>query len=221
MTNRYKRNLNTKLIQQGPARLCDAELMTILIQPQPMTSKEVHQNRLLLESYGCLRSLFRSPLHQFTHRSHLDEKHYAQLQAAREINHRISLESLKRSHTLSSPSLTKQFLADRFSDLHQEVFSLILLDNQQRLIDLYELTRGTINKALVHPREVVKIALDHSATSLMLVHNHPSGCSQASPEDKALTKRLKDILSMMDIQVLDHFIIGDQEITSFAEKGWI
>ncbi|MDK7587448.1 JAB domain-containing protein [Alcaligenes faecalis subsp. phenolicus] len=125
-----------------------------------------------------------------------------------------------RGHDLSSPALVKEFLRLRLNAaLEYEVFGLILLDGQNRLIEYLEPFRGTINQAAVYPREVVKLALAKNAQSVMLVHNHPSGAREASRADIALTKHLKDALALVDVRVLDHFIVAGSEVVSMAEAG--
>lgn len=125
-----------------------------------------------------------------------------------------------RGHDLSSPALVKEFLRLRLNAaLEYEVFGLILLDDQNRLIEYLEPFRGTINQAAVYPRELVKLSLAKNAVSVMLVHNHPSGAREASRADIALTKHLKDALVLVDVRVLDHFIVAGSTVVSMAEAG--
>ncbi|CAM5392081.1 DNA repair protein RadC [Alcaligenes faecalis] len=125
-----------------------------------------------------------------------------------------------RGQDLSNPALIKAFLQLRLnSALEHEVFGLILLDGQNRLITYLEPFRGTVNQATVYPREVVKLALAYNALSAVLVHNHPSGTTEASRADIALTKHLKDALWLIDVRVLDHFIVAGATVVSMAEAG--
>ena len=125
-----------------------------------------------------------------------------------------------RGHDLSSPALVKEFLRLRLNvALEYEVFGLILLDGQNRLVEYLEPFRGTVNQSAVYPREVVKLALAKNAQSVMLVHNHPSGAREASRADIALTKHLKDALALVDVRVLDHFIVAGATVVSMAEAG--
>lgn len=127
-----------------------------------------------------------------------------------------------RGQNLSEPRLVKEFLRLRLNQtLDYEVFGLILLDAQNHLIDYLEPFRGTINQSAVYPREVVKIALQHGAVSLMLVHNHPSGGTEASQADIRLTQHLKQALALIDVRVLDHFIVAGATVVSMAEQGLI
>lgn len=127
----------------------------------------------------------------------------------------------KRDNFFTNPNDTKNFLQLKFQGLESEVFSALLLDNRHRLIEYKEFFQGTINGASVHPREIVKYTLKVNAAAVILAHNHPSGVSEPSEADKVLTRRLADILQVVDIRVLDHIVIGDNELTSFAERGLI
>ncbi len=127
-------------------------------------------------------------------------------------------ERFRRTDILTSPDETKNYLTVRLADLPHEVFASIFLDNKHRVIEYEELFRGTIDGASVHPREVVKAALRHNAAAVIFAHNHPSGVADPSDADRYLTKRLKDALSLVDVRVLDHIIVGGAETVSFAER---
>jgi len=147
---------------------------------------------------------------------------YASLQAVLEMARRHLKEELQRTDALTSPDLTRRFLTSTLRAYPYEVFACLLLDNQHRVIRFEELFRGTIDGASVYPREVVKIALDHNAAAIIFAHNHPSGIAEPSEADKHITARLKQALGLLDIRVLDHFIIGDGlNAYSFAEHGLI
>jgi DNA repair protein RadC len=122
------------------------------------------------------------------------------------------------SPVLSSPALTREFLRMRLAGLDREVFGLVLLDNRRRLIAVQDLFYGTIDRASVHPREVVKSVLAHSASGAIAFHNHPSGLSEPSAADELITRRLKEALALIDVRVLDHLIVAES-IYSFAEAG--
>jgi len=126
-----------------------------------------------------------------------------------------------RSDALSNPGLVAEYLAAQFAGMEHEVFACLFLDNRHRVIRYEELFRGTIDGCSVHPREVVKAALYANAAAVIFAHNHPSGVAEPSAADKALTGRLKDALALVDIRVLDHFVIGGVETVSFAERGLI
>lgn len=131
------------------------------------------------------------------------------------------LEKRMRYHEvqISNPTDTKNFLKLKFSGLEHEVFAILFLDNRHRVIEFETLFRGTIDGASVHPREVVKAALSHNAAAVILAHNHPSGVAEPSEEDIETTECLIEVLGQVNIRVLDHLIIGDGEVVSFAERG--
>lgn len=132
----------------------------------------------------------------------------------------LSLRSMKNAPMMSASAHTKQFLVARMRDLPHEVFAVMLLDNRHRLIEYKELFRGTVDGASVHPREVVREVFSaHACAAVIFAHNHPSGVAEASSADEMITKRLRDSLALIDVRVLDHFIIGAENTLSFAEKG--
>ena len=126
---------------------------------------------------------------------------------------------MRRGATLSSPKAVRDYLAIRFGTRDHEIFSVIHLDNRHRVIECQELFRGTIDGASVHPREVVKEALQRNAAACILMHNHPSGVAEPSQADEFITRRLKDALALVDIRVLDHLIVAGQDVISFAERN--
>jgi DNA repair protein RadC len=144
---------------------------------------------------------------------------YAQLQAVLEMGRRHLWETLQRGESLGSPGDTRRYLQARLRDHPQEVFACLFLDNRHRVIAFEELFRGTIDAASVYPREVVRRALEHNAAAIIAAHNHPSGVAEPSRADESLTRRLRDALALVDVRMLDHFVVGDGETVSFAERG--
>jgi len=136
------------------------------------------------------------------------------------MGRRHSRESIKRGNVFTSPAETREYLSMQLRDRLQEVFACLFLDNRHRLITFEELFYGTIDGASVHPREVVRSAIQHNAAALILAHNHPSGIAEPSQADQQITRRLRDALELVDVRVLDHIIVGD-ECVSFAERGLI
>ena len=128
---------------------------------------------------------------------------------------------LVRGECLGSPKDAMAFVSYRLSRRECEYFAVLFLDNRHRIIAFEEMFRGTIDGASVHPREVVKAALGHNAAAVILAHNHPSGMAEPSGADRTLTQRLAEALKLVDVRVLDHFVVGGREIISFAERGWI
>jgi DNA repair protein RadC len=146
---------------------------------------------------------------------------YAQVQAAAELSRRQLSESLRAGPVLASPKATRDFLTARLRDLEHEVFCCLYLDKRHRLIQFEELFRGTIDGASVHPREIVKLALRRNAAAVIVAHNHPSGVAEPSQADELITQRVKEALSLVDIRLLDHIIVGEGVSVSLAERGLI
>ncbi|WP_084645937.1 RadC family protein [Marinimicrobium agarilyticum] len=130
-------------------------------------------------------------------------------------------ERFLRSNYLVSPDLARSYLRVAFGKEDREVFGMVLLDNRHGVLDITKLFYGTIDGASVHPREVVKTALSHNAAAVLLVHNHPSGNPEPSTADRRLTDRLKEALQLVGVRVIDHMVIGSDEVVSFAERGLI
>jgi DNA repair protein RadC len=175
----------------------------------------------MLQEFGSLRSLFAANLQDFSKVHGLGSAKFAQLQAVLELAKRSISEELQISSSLSSPQAVKQFLQLQIGNKQYESFTVLFLDVKNRLISAQELFRGSLSHASVYPREVVKTALSYNAASLILAHNHPSGSTEPSQADLSLTQTLKSALALVDIRVLDHFIVANNQIYSFAENGQI
>lgn len=210
-----------KLLRLGPQSLSDAELLAIFLRTGVSGMTAVDLARQLLSAFGGLRGLLEADLNQFQRYAGLGPAKFAQLQAVLEMARRHLWERLQRGEALSNPADTRQFLLARLRHHPHEVFACLLLDNRHRVIAFEELFRGTIDAASVYPREVVKLALARNAAAVILAHNHPSGVAEPSRADELLTHRLRDALALVDIRLLDHFVIGDGEAVSFAERGLI
>ncbi len=210
-----------KLLSRGPQALSDAELLAILLRTGTRGMNVIELADFLISEFGSLRALFSSPKELFCQHKGLGEAKYVQLQACLEMTQRFLAETLKRGDALTSPQQTQLYLSSVLRDRQREAFYILFLDNQNRVICDEILFEGTIDAASVYPREVVKRALHHNAAALILAHNHPSGVAEPSQSDRRITRRLTDALALVDIRVLDHFVVGDGEIVSFAERGWI
>ena len=208
-----------KLLAHGACILTDAELLAIFLRTgiQGKTAVDLAQD-LLLE-FGSLRVLMQADCATFTQAKGLGNAKYAQLQAVLEMARRHTFEELDRGDVLTSPEATRAYLSNQLRNYPYEVFACLFLDNQHHILEFEELFRGTIDGASVYPREVVKKALEHNAAAVIFAHNHPSGISEPSQADKSITHKLKQALDLLDIRVLDHFIIGDGMPYSFAEHG--
>jgi DNA repair protein RadC len=210
-----------KLIRRGAHALSDAELLAIFLRTGVRGKTAVDLARELLERFGGLRGLLGADLRRFCSGRGLGLAKYAQLQAVLEMGRRHLGETLTRGNALSCPEDTRSYLRARLRDYPFEVFGCLFLDNRHRIISFEELFRGTIDGASVHPREVVRRALERNAAAVILAHNHPSGVAEPSAADTRLTERLKQALGLIDVRVLDHLIVGDPDITSLAERGLV
>ncbi|WP_371876216.1 DNA repair protein RadC [Vibrio sp. HB161653] len=210
-----------KLLHFGAQVLTDSELLAIFLRTGYQGTSVMALSESLIEHFGCLRDLFSAPMDEFCQHRGLGAVKYAQLQAVLEMSSRYFAESLERGEALTSPQHTRCYLSAKLRDRTREVFFVLFLDNQHRVIGEEILFEGTIDSASVYPREVVKQALAHNAAALILAHNHPSGVAEPSQADRRITDRLVDALGLVDIRILDHFVVGDGELVSFAERGWI
>lgn len=208
-----------KLLTEGAEQLTDAELLAIFLRIGIKGKTAVDLAQELLEDFGSLRALMRADYAGFTKAKGLGTAKYAQLQAVLEMARRHTFEVLDRGDVLTSPEATRTYLSQQLRHYQHEVFACLFLDNQHHILKFEELFRGTIDSASVYPREVVKKALEHNAAAVIFAHNHPSGISEPSQADKLITEKLTQALGLLDIRVLDHFIIGDGRPYSFAEHG--
>ncbi len=210
-----------KLLAKGPDALSDAELLAIFLRTGVKGKTAVDLSRELLSDFGSLRALLNADQSRFTQAKGLGTAKFVQLQAVLEMARRHLLEPLQRGDALTSPQLTRMFLQRQLRDHPYEVFAALFLDTRHRLIAYESLFRGTVDGASVYPREVVRRALDLNCAAIIFAHNHPSGVAEPSTADRTITERLKHALTLFDIRVLDHIVIGDGECFSFAEHGWL
>jgi DNA repair protein RadC len=208
-----------KLLEKGAAALSDAELVAILLRTGAPGRSALDLAHNLLKSLGSLRQLIAADRARFCSLAGMGVARYAELQAAAEISRRQLSQSLRAGPLLASPKATRDFLSARLRDLEHEVFCCLFLDKRHRLIQFEELFRGTIDGASVHPREIVKLALQRNAAAVIVSHNHPSGIAEPSQADEMITQRVKEALALVDIRLLDHIIVGDGVSVSLAERG--
>lgn len=208
-----------KLLASGASALSDAELLAIFLRTGVSGKSAVDLARELLGRFGSLRALLTADRTRFCEAHGLGAAKFAQLQAVLEMGRRHLGETLKREQGFTSPQSVRHFLLSLLRDQPREVFLGLFLDSQHRLISHEVLFQGTIDSATVHPREVVKAALRHNAAAMIVAHNHPSGVAEPSRADERITERLKDALALVDIRLLDHFVVGDGEVVSLAERG--
>jgi DNA repair protein RadC len=210
-----------KLLSQGCAALSDAELLAIFLRTGVSGLNAVDLARDLIQQFGSLRMLLAASKQEFCKGKGLGEVKYVQLQATIELARRYFAQSLTRNHCFDSADKTKHYLSTQLRDEPNEVFAVLFLDSQHRLITFQKLFFGTINAASVHPRVILQKAIEHNAAAIILSHNHPSGVAEPSHADKHITQRIKHTMELIDVTVLDHIVVGDGVCVSFAERGII
>jgi len=209
-----------KLLGRGAAALSDAELLALFLRVGVRGKSAVDLARDLLGHFGSLTRLCGAPAAEFAAIPGMGVAKYAQLQAVMELARRALAEQMHDNDVFESPGAVRDWLRLRIGSLPHEVFYVLLLDARNRLIEAAELFRGTLTQTSVYPREVVKLALARNAAAVILAHNHPSGAAEPSSADELLTRSLKQALELVDIRVLDHFIVtAHARPLSFAERG--
>ncbi len=208
-----------KLLTFGAKNLSDAELLAIFVNTGVRGKTALDIARELLTTFGGLKKLLQSYPHEMYRQPGLGKAKYALLKAALELGRRFIDHDIQPGEALQDSQLTSRFLANQLKNYSHEVFACLFLDNHNRLICFEELFQGTLNEASIYPREVVKRALSHNAAKVILAHNHPSGNPTPSQADKEVTQRLKQALALVEVSVVDHFVIGQQGVISFAERG--
>jgi DNA repair protein RadC len=208
-----------RLIRLGASHLSDAELLAVFLRTGVTGKSAVDLARDLLKEFGSLSGMFAAPLSEFCRIHGLGQAKFAQLQAVLELSKRAIREELEEKVSLSNPQAVKDYLYLLFANRTYECFCVLFLDVQNKLITTEEMFRGTLTQASVYPREVAVRALHHHAASVIVAHNHPSGNCDPSAADKQLTAQLQQALQLLEIRVLDHFIVARAGIFSFAERG--
>lgn len=210
-----------RLASLGPGALSDAELLAILLRSGSGGLPAGLIAGRLLGQFGGLRGLLRADFQELQRQPGLGPAKSAQLAAVLELSRRYLHESLVRGAPLESPGATERYLKSVLRDQPHEVFACLFLDTRHRVIAFEELFHGTIDGATVYPRVVAEKALKHGAAALIAAHNHPSGISEPSLADQAITRRLREALGLLDIRLLDHFVIGEGSPVSMAARGLI
>lgn len=210
-----------KLLHKGADALSDAELLAIVLRTGSQGKSAVDLARHLIKEFNGLRPLLCADQATLCLHAGIGPATYAQLQSIRYLGQRFLLEQVQQNPLFSSPDATRQYLLSKLRDHQHEEFHILYLDTQYQLLHDEMLFRGTIASAAVYPREVVKGALSANAAAVILVHNHPSGIAEPSQADLQITQKLIQALSLVDIQVLDHQIVGNNRVVSMAERGLI
>jgi len=209
-----------RLLARGAAALSDAELLALFLRVGICGKSAVDLARDLLTHFGNLSTLCNASASAFAAIPGMGLAKYAQLQAVLELARRALGEEMAHRDVLDSPATVRNWLRLKLAQLPHEVFMILLLDAQNRVMGCEELFRGTLAQTSVYPREVVKLVLERNAAAVILAHNHPSGVGEPSHADQALTDTLKKALALVDVRVLDHFIVaGNAPPVSFAERG--
>ncbi len=208
-----------RLIKQGAHMLSDAELLAVFLRIGVAGKSAVDLGRDMIGHFGSLQALFAATQLDFSSIRGLGPAKYAQLQAIMELARRVLSEELCDGITMSAPQAVKRYLQLLFHGKTHEAFVVLFLDIKNRLIASEQLARGTLSQASVYPREVLKAALMHNASAVILAHNHPSGEAEPSKADHYLTNKLQDALRLIDISVLDHIVVAGRHTFSFAEHG--
>lgn len=211
-----------RLLSAGPKALSDAELVAVLLRTGLPGKSVLSLARDLLDMFGGIAGLLYASADDLANVRALGcETRRTELLAVLELARRAVGEQLSAREVLSSPDAVKQFLQLHLARVPHEVFAVMFLDAQNRLIEMEVMFRGTLTQTSVYPREIVKRALHHESAAVVLAHNHPSGTVQPSRADEALTATLKQALSLIDVRILDHIIVAPGSACSMAEKGLI
>ncbi|WP_425493538.1 RadC family protein [Marilutibacter chinensis] len=210
-----------KLLARGPGALSDGELLAIFLGSGLRGQDAVTTARQLLAAHGPLRRLLECAPPELAQLPGLGPARACKLAAALELAHRHLSAELERGETMSDPGAAGRYFAQRLRGRPHEVFAVLFLDACHRALAFEEMFQGTLDGAEVHPREVVRRALAHNAAALIVGHNHPSGNREPSAADRAVTARLKHALALVDLRLLDHFVIADGPPVSLAARGWV
>jgi DNA repair protein RadC len=210
-----------KLLSRGPAALSDAELLALLLRSGIQGKNVLQLAQELVNRFGGVAGLLHTPAEALKTVKGLGPAKRAELVAVLELARRALAQQLTQKPLFNTPQAVRDYLQLQLGGLHHEVFAVLFLDSQHRLIALEEMFRGTLTQTSVYPREVVKHALTLNASSVVLAHNHPSGTAQPSRADEALTHTLKAALALVDVRVLDHFVVTASQAVSMAELGLV
>lgn len=215
-------HLREKLLTDGVQSLSDTELLAVFISSGGAKKNCLQLASELIHRLGDLREIMNASVQRFQQVPGLGSVRYVQLQAVKEICRRSDFIHLQKDSQITNTQQTYAYLKKRLRDYKNETFAALFLDSQHRVIAYEELFFGTINSATIHPRPIVERVLQLNAAALILAHNHPSGVSDASHQDLAVTERIREALDLIDTRLLDHIVIGDNEVYSIiAENKWI
>ncbi|MGE5865201.1 MAG: RadC family protein [Rhizobacter sp.] len=208
-----------KMLMRGPAALADAELVALLLRTGVRGESVLQLSQRLLDHFDGLPGLLNAGPDDLRHIRGIGPAKRAEMGAVLELARRSLAHQIAERPLFDSPARVKDHLRLHLGHLPHEVFAVLFLDAQNRLMRLETLFRGTLTQTSVYPREVVRRALELHAAAVVLAHNHPSGAAEPSRADEYLTRTLKAALDLVDVRVLDHLVVGRHDVTSFAERG--
>ncbi len=210
-----------RLLDRGPDALSDPELLALVLRTGHGGTDAVALGQQLMTQYGSVQALLDADLRQLLRTPGLGLAKAAALKAVRGLAERYLEQPLKTRVVFAGSADVRRFLCQRLGAGPREVFAVLLLDSQHRLIEYRELFQGTLDAAVVHPREVLRSVIGANAAAVIFAHNHPSGVAEPSRADLALTQRLKSALGLIDVRVLDHVVVTHHAIVSMAERGML
>jgi DNA repair protein RadC len=208
-----------KLLARGPGALADTELLALLLRTGIAGHDVFALSQQVLDRFGGFHGLLHATPDDLKDIKGLGPAKRAEIAAVVEMARRALAQQITAAPVFDAPAKVKEYLALQLGGRAQEVFAVLFLDGQHRLIVLQELFHGTLTQTSVYPREVVKAALAHNAGAVILAHNHPSGVAEPSRADEYLTATLKSALALVDVRVLDHLVVGRGQVVSLAERG--
>lgn len=210
-----------KLLLKGPESLSNAELLAIFLRVGVKGKTAIGLAQELLSRFGSLRELYAAPIEELEGVLGVGRAKIAQFKAVTELSKRYLAEGFPNRPYVESSGDILKLLHQEMRDLDQETFKVLLLNGQNHVLRIVEVAKGTLTSARIYPREVVKVALRHSAAAVVFVHNHPSGAAQPSEDDKKITRDLVFACRLMGVKVHDHIIIADNDKFSFGDAGLI
>ena len=210
-----------RLLKYGVSQLSNAELLAIFLRTGVKGKSAIDLARDLLIEFGGINKILACDLKTFTSIKGLGEAKFCQLQATLELVKRHQSSQIEESEVFTNQDIVSRYLMTHFPNQKNEKFACLFLDNKHKLINFEVLFHGTINQSQVYPRVVAQKCLHENAAAVILAHNHPSGCLIPSSSDKLITEKLKQALELIDVRVLDHFVIGNFEVQSMAQLGLI
>jgi DNA repair protein RadC len=210
-----------KLKQQGAQALSDVELLALFLRTGTPGQNVMALAQQIVQEFGSLYHIMTASKAAFSGIKGVGDAKLAQLHAIAELAKRFFASQLARESAMENPQVTRHYLQSLLARQEREIFMVLFLDNQHRVLVAQKMFSGSINSVEVHPREIVREALKVNAAALILAHNHPSGMAEPSRADRDVTRKVSEACQLLDIRLLDHLVIGHGEYVSFAERGWL